>query len=223
MNTQTQLKDLYQQYWPSYLTNIKDACSEPAAFPFLIEPEQSYLEAESRIMICGQETCCWGEKEYGKQTAPVTVPQMLEVYRRFVWDGGYNSPYWNFVNRIKIVHPEKGFVINNIVKIGRRYESGCSDEINDKALQYFPVFRQELQILKPDMIVFLTGPKYDWRIQKVLGPFRKEPVREGSSCLDLISFEDKSLPQAIRCYHPGYLRRNKLTDVYLKDIIDFCK
>lgn len=218
----TKLKELYSTYWQSYLDNVRDDFSSPAAFPFLIVPEDSYLQARERIMICGQETQGWGNELDGQQD-PVTVSQVQDIYRGFVWPGGYNSPYWNFINKIKCSFLEKGFVINNIVKVGRRFGPGCDDRINDKALKFFPVSREELTILRPDKIVFLTGPDYDWRIQKVLGPYSKKKAYDGMNCLDILTFNDSSLPKAIRCYHPGYMKRKKITETYLKMIIDFCR
>ena len=217
----TLLNKLYNSYWQGYLDYVRDACTEPAAFPYLIDPEERYSTATERIMICGQETQGWGN-EFDGQRDLVTVEQVCGIYRGFVWTDGYNSPYWSFVKQIKKSFPKKGFVINNIVKVGRRNKAGCNDLINDRALTYFPVNRTEYNILAPDIIIFLTGPNYDWRIEKVLGPFFKKRVSESLSCLDTLTFEDSSLPRAIRCYHPGFLRRKGLTSCYLNEIIKFC-
>ena len=218
----TLLEELYDTHWQGYMENVRDACSSPAAFPYLIVAKDDYSRASDRIMICGQETQGWGN-EFDEQQAPVTVRQIIDIYRGFVWTGGYNSPYWAFINKMQVALPSKGFVINNIVKVGRRHGPGCDDEINDKALKFFPVNREEFSILKPDKIVFLTGPNYDWHIQRVLGPFSKTAVQDGTKCLDILTFRDPLLPQAIRCYHPAYLRRRKLTDSYIAKVIDFCK
>ena len=216
------LLNLYNKFWQNYLSDVRDSCSEPAAFPFLIEAERSYISASNRVMLCGQETQGWCN-EYDTQTEPVSIEQVCKVYRDFVWNNGYNSPYWGFIKALKENLPEAGYVINNIVKIGRRYDPGCNDDINEKARTHFPVNREEFRILNPNKIVFLTGPNYDWRIQEVLGPFTKKRVNDKLKCLDILTFEDPSLPQAIRCYHPAYLRRRSLTTSYLDEIIKFCK
>lgn len=201
MNT---LKEVYEKYWDGYLTHIRNNHNIQAANPFLIVTPQDYYEKKKRVMICGQETQGWGN-EFDNCPENATMDAILHIYAGFVNNGGYNSPYWQFINFLKNACPDVSFVCNNIVKIDKKYGPGCDDTINDLALKYFPVIPEELKILKPDIILFLTGPKYDWRIRQTLDEFKTKQVGSIKKFEEII-FDDNSLPKAFRCYHPRYLR-----------------
>lgn len=204
MNT---LSEVYHQHWNAYLVNIRRNSDIAPANPFLIVEPKDYYNKSKKVMICGQETQGWGN-EFDDHPESATIEALLNLYDGFVNFGGYNSPYWQFINSLKKACPDVGFVCNNIVKIGKKYGSGCDDTINELSLKYFPVIHEEISILRPDVILFLTGPKYDVRIKKALGDFSIKPVGNLNK-FDCISFLDKSLPLAYRCYHPRYLRISK--------------
>ena len=200
------LKDVYQKYWDGYIVHIRNNHSIEAANPFLIVEPSDYRDKTKKVMICGQETQGWGN-EFDDCPETATMEAILRIYAGFVNEkGGYNSPYWQFINSLKKACPDVGFVCNNIVKIGKKYGPGCDDQINDLTLKYFPVIPEELAILKPDVILFLTGPNYDWRIRKTLGNFKTKQI-DNINRFEEIIFDDSSLPKAFRCYHPRYLRQ----------------
>lgn len=201
----SKLKEIYEKYWGNYLAHIKSNPNIQAANPFLIVVPSNYYEKRIKVMICGQETQGWGN-EFDDCPEKATLDAVLGIYAGFVNGGGYNSPYWQFINSLRKACPGVGFVCNNIVKIGKKYGPGCDDSINDLALKYFPVIPEEINLLQPDVILFLTGPNYDWRIRKALGDFKTKQV-ENIKRFDEIIFDDTSLPKAFRCYHPRYLRQ----------------
>ena len=61
-----QLKLLYEKYWDSFITNVYKATMKEGkpicAYPFLIQATPHYLNAQKRIMFCGQETLSWGAR-----------------------------------------------------------------------------------------------------------------------------------------------------------------
>ena len=199
------LKDIYLKYWNIYLQNIRKNPNIEPANPFLLVEPKDYRSKAKRVMICGQETQGWGN-EYDRDPDSATIEALLRIYAGFVNNGGYNSPYWQFINSLKNSCPNVGFICNNIVKIGRKYGPGCDDTINELTLRYFPVIPEEVSILNPDVILFLTGPRYDWRIKQVFGDFKMYPVN-GLKNMIKISFFNTELPVAYRCYHPRYLRQ----------------
>lgn len=210
-----ELKKLYDEYWPKYQTHIRSSeIGKEAAFPFLIRCPDSYEMAPKKIMFCGQETLNWYKEGY--DNPEVDYHKIRGIYNAFVnTNHGNNSPYWNFQKRIRNTFPKIGYINNNIVKIGKKYSPGCDDRINDLALKYFPVIRREIEILKPDLIIFFTGPNYDFRIKKALGEFYTEHLDKKFECWDRIKFQDTSLPSAIRLNHPAWIVRNKINDVSL--------
>lgn len=199
------LLELYEKNWSGYIENIRKKTF--SAFPFLLWPKPGYAEAPVRIMICGQETQGWGNELDGEDPSSITPRRIAGIYNGFVNEGGYNSPYWNFSNKIAKALPNVGFVHNNIVKIGRREGAGCDEDIFTLSKKYFPVVREEITFLKPDLIIFFTGSSYDTRIGEVLGEFSSESIAE-DRYIERVTFRDTTLPPAIKTYHPGYIQRN---------------
>jgi len=223
MSMDEELKKLYGEYWPVYQTHIR--CSEVAknaAYPFLIKCPDSYETAEKRIMFCGQETQGWCTERYNDPS--VDYHDLRGRYNAFInKEQGKNSPYWNFQKRIMNAFPKIAFIRNNIVKIGKKRSPGCDDRLNDLTLQYFPVINREIEILDPDIIIFLTGPKYDCRIEKALGLFSLEHIDDRFECWDRLEFENPSMPLAIRINHPRWLVSNRLYNSMVEAVCSYIK
>lgn len=212
------LHTLYSAHWCDYKEQVQSRVE--CAMPFLVVPTNEYCASERKIMIVGQETDSWGGEVYDFPEEQ-TPDNVMNVYDRFVNRGGYNSPYWDFIREIKDTAPSNtNFVINNVVKIGKKSDVGCDDNINTLTLQYFHLFQDELKILKPDMILFLTGPYYDHRIKAAFGEFKLDKVISelGTRKFAKIQFVDNEMPTAYRCYHPAYLRRSRNFARYLEII-----
>jgi hypothetical protein len=68
--------------------------------------------------------------------------------------------------------------------------------------------REEIRILKPTHVVFLTGPRYDIVLQNEFEGLELLAVDE-RPCRPFARALHKDLPgYAIRTYHPSYLRRS---------------
>ena len=217
------LYELYSSRWNVFIENIQSKVE--SAMPFLIVPTNDYCISEKRIMIVGQETDSWAKEVYDFPEEQ-THSNVLKVYDRFVNRGGYNSPYWDFIRAIKEAAPSNTqFVINNIVKIGKKRDVGCDDYINNLTIEHMNLLPQELEILKPDMMLFLTGPNYDHRIEAALGKLKTERVLPNLSSRKFakLQFCDREMPPSYRVYHPTYLRRSKNFDLYLDIINDIIK
>lgn len=212
-----QLKELYDANWDNYQQNIKSQTD--AANPYLISASDQYSGAALKVMVCGQETQGWAG-EFDNSPEMTTIDNLMRLYQKFVnCDNGYSSPYWHFIRSLKEINPNIGIICNNVVKIGRRYEPGCDDNVNNLTLRYFDLFRREFNILNPDILIFLTGPRYDWRIEQVMGKFEPKPVGNYSAkAFAKLEFEAPSMPPAIRCYHPGYLQRVGLKSKIIEEI-----
>ena len=81
--------------------------------------------------------------------------------------GTFHYGFNRFAAQLNAAIPDKriAYVWNNIVKIGKSQGSGFSgEEIYTVEKDCFSVIRKEVDILKPDLILFLTGT-YDERIR----------------------------------------------------------
>lgn len=136
---------------------------------------------------------------------------------------GASKSIHNTLNRLL---PNKTIEIiwNNTYKIGNK-EKGKNrpvDIIRSFENKYFNILEEEINILKPDIIIFFTGPYYEKRIEKIFSI---------QSCIPLIShINEKELAKvqlsngiiAYRTYHPNFLqwkKKAKYCDYICEDII----
>jgi len=90
---------------------------------------------------------------------------------------------------------------------------------------YFnPLILREIEILRPDYLVFFTGPDSDRYISDIFGNPAKKPVA-GFSEGELCEFVIPNVKKAVRTYHPGYLYRqtNRPKDDFFAAIADALK
>ena len=78
--------------------------------------------------------------------------------------------------------------------------------------------KEEIDILKPDVLIFFTGPRYDHFIELFIGKFDTSEISgfEKNQLCNIKFKDDLNIKKAIRTYHPGYLYRKNLR----KPIID---
>jgi hypothetical protein len=170
-------------------------------------------------MFFGQETNGWGDiYGHGK-----TVEEIRNSY-----EGFFNSKYCYehyckyFFNGIKQIitllqkrNADKkiGHLCNNVVKMGyngegKKFPDKFYGDIVKPHLNGIIV--EEIKILKPDYIVFLTGPTYCHVIDDVFGTPKRKPVegfKPNQLCEAIISNEKMpSVKKSFRTYNPGYLQ-----------------
>jgi len=170
-------------------------------------------------MIFGQETNCWFE--------PCdTIERLLKGYDDFFNSGecySYSGHFWNGVNRFISTISNRfpvlkvSYIWNNIVKIGKSEGKGMPpDYIYKIERDFFPVIEDEIRILKPDFMLFLTGPNYDKIIRDNFGKLDFEPIIPYSA-RQIAKLNIGNIP-AIRTYHPHFLWMNNI-DNYFDAII----
>jgi hypothetical protein len=198
---------LYEKYWDHMLYSLQ---GKNLSNPLLIhiKDEEKYQKADIKIMFFGQETNSW----YG-ELGSKSVKDLLHCYSDFL-GSTYSSQFWNavrdYVSTIQDLNPNKSveFVWNNILKIGKENSKGKpQQDLVELQKEVFPVIREEVEILKPDLIVFFTGPYYDTYIKKewngvVMNEASNYKIRQ------LAIMQHPSLPlNSYRIYHPNFLYR----------------
>ena len=146
--------------------------------------------------------------------------------KRTFWNNGFNY----FVKRLSEGYKKPYFMWNNISKFGKINETGMTNEIRNFERGYFPVVSKELEILKPDIVIFLTGPSRDVDIKANFKDVTfksintKEPIvsKDGKTCYsmpELVVFQELPDTKAIRLYHPNYFGGyNQVKDAALKSL-----
>ncbi len=223
------LLNLYSSKWDILTAKLKPIIEDESldvkpANPLLIyiDNEEEYKSADIRIMIYGQETNGWCEKEN------VTIQDLITLYDGFFNKGdcwSYSGQFWNgisrFMSSMQKKFPEKKIrlIWNNIVKIGKKEDKGFPpDYIYEIEREFFPIIPQELEILNPSIVLFLTGPNYDSIIKDNFGEVKYEAL-PNFTVRQLSRLTLNQIPFAYRTYHPNYLWRNDIDD-YFDTIID---
>jgi hypothetical protein len=106
---------------------------------------------------------------------------------------------------------------NNIIKIGKSQGRGFpGKEIYTIERKHFVVIPEEISILKPDVILFLTGT-YDDKIRDVFGDVAFNPL---CPTHDVEKITLPSTRLAYRTYHPSAHLQGGMMENYYKMIIE---
>ena len=222
-----ELLKLYESKW-THLSNAilkinksADAHIKPTN-PLLIglEKESEYSKSAIRVMFFGKETNDWCN------TFEPDLKTTIANYKDFFFNERcyqLGTHFWNGIKRLQLLldnkYPKqkKSYVWNNIIKIGRLGERGRPPrEIYDLEREYFPVIKAEIEILQPNVVIFLTGPSYDDVLRDNFGPVELQPLRPFSE-RQLSSLKLTGVQNAFRTYHPNYLWRHKIDSLFQED------
>ena len=245
------LVNLYGPKIPGLYSAVKRLFDNPEAIkpalPLLIElnDDESYENADIRVMVFGRETNNWNDKEefrkdfpFGSYNFSINTSEdvVTEIMGRHV-EGeedfyglgdlyhGYflekvngkrvnNTPFTRrsdqFIDllRTKFPHQKIEYLWNNLSKIGRGgkdFGQCCgkpTPEIRDIEHRYFNVVMDEVKILKPHIIIFLTGFYADNDIKEKFGLSDDSflPIKDGLF-LDRINIP--GVKYAARTIHPS--------------------
>lgn len=217
------VNDIEMQLEKIYVDGLKEfndaeKTSEKPTTPLMLSIPIDY-DKKIKIMLFGQETNDWR----GLYSENISVKNNMSGYYDFwvIKNSEFSKvgPLLQTFNKFqKDIDMDKTSCIwNNIIKIGKAKEIGTpSAELIERQESWFKVVRKEVDILKPNIILFFTGPNYDGYIKEVFGEFDKEEVigQKTRQLSKLIFQNDKNIV-AYRTYHPGYLRRSGLGKEYL--------
>ena len=189
----------------------------------MVRDEEAFERAEIRVMVVGQETNSW-YTPFHSDLQPI-----VDQYDRFFNTGecwSYGGQFWNGVKRFQELlqarFPDKTIrlVWNNIVKIGKHGAVGFPPEyIYEAERKHFSVFQNEVNILRPTVVLFLTGPNYDSAIADNFGPVEMVPLHAPFSTRQIAKVSLPGVPSAYRTYHPNYLWRKGINS-YFEAIIE---
>jgi hypothetical protein len=217
---------------------------EKLSAPFVL----SALEpAKRRLLVFGQETFGWGganpnapEGRLGHwldQPAQVAAEGLAKSYAELFSSGGSSTPFWD-AKRTLVDALGGAWTVtwSNLMRVDtsplstkhgwRTFSTWWNlsyREVDEICAWQAPLHRAELNALRPDAVLFLTGPHYDYCIGKNVEICRVEGVlgRTARTAGRLTGLQ----PKAFRTYHPNYLRRSgqwELLQQMAKLIADGC-
>ena len=187
----------------------------------------NYNKMKYKILIVGQENDGWGFQN----EAILSMYDTLD----FLDSKDYNDmrPFFSFpynfcksINNLEDIKDSKKtyftwvnlreFSFNEAPKtsLGKEAQSIIDNEFN--------ILEEEIKIINPDIVLFLTGPNYDYYIKNQLKGVEFKTV-ENYGIRQFTRVEHEALPKnSFRIYHPVYLRRRSLENNYLEKLKKEC-
>lgn len=196
---QSKLLKLYHKHWGNLNKLIQ--ANPLLSSPFFIQIPNYYFNQQYKLMIIGQQTNGWSNSEN-------SITGIINGYKEFNLGEHYRStPFWDFIRKIELnLHIDPYQIVwCNLNRCDYNYGRPESD-IEAELLRCFPGLIDEIQIVKPDVLIFLTGPMYDDLIFKSLGETDFKPI-QGFDPNNFCQAVNKDFPfHSYRTYHPKYLR-----------------
>ena len=216
---QNKLNELYKPFFNSVKDKVGDDIGQYGN-PLLIDLAKTN-NINTDVMIFGQETNTW-------YNGIKNIDELIEIYSKFLNDNlRSNTPFWQCFR--KWLGDENGvYVWNNLSKMD--YNSNGNRSIlecpNKKILEEIlkgsaEIIKKEIEIIEPKIIIFLSGPSYDFIIEDYLGGKKKDnlEITEIAEENQLCEFELKGFEniKSFRTYHPRYLNtqgdlKNKIVE-----------
>ncbi len=208
-----ELRNLYQKN-NDQLVKVREAfIDEDLEGPLLMELAE-FFNQSVKFFIIGQETngwCC----EYKNHNA------LLDTYTGFNMGAQYRrSPFWDITRKIEniIKIPNYSCAWSNI----NRYDHNCGEPKGKilkviESLDY--LVRDEISILKPDICMFFTNRKYDYRIENLFPDIKMESI-DGLPFNHFVRLHHELLPPySFRTPHPKTIRIQKWEEAF-RDVME---
>ncbi len=227
--TNSNLEKLYGDYYEK-LIQRKDKYNGDPCCPLFLKVFPEYSTAKNKLLIVGKETNSW----VGRMKDEHSLSSIIDAYDDFSLGHGYhgksgkelkrtlNSPFWNFSRSIytslnpNACRKELGFLWTNVSRMdsGKRYRVMPSE---NRRIEDFQLLLGEIQILKPDTILFLAGNDYNVELEKHLGLTwtpQNERLHMYKLKLPVPGFPNNTY----KVYHPRYLSKLKIFGEVINEI-----
>ncbi len=221
-----ELRSLYQKNSSKLKKLVQDY--EGASCPHLLFIPSSYLSCKNKLLVVGQQTNGWGCSGLISCCSDIVVPLMKEYEEFNLGENYVSSPFWQAgISLNRLVNPnspERSFLWTNLVKIDQNGRRPVVKELEDTVTS-FKLLQSEIEITKPNVVIFFTGPDYDALLQSSFpGIIFTQIKKYNTKAYAKLSLKG-SLPElSFRTYHPKYLKLsgkweilNELKDEILKE------
>jgi hypothetical protein len=179
--------------------------------PLFLSVRPEYEGAKRRLLLIGQETHSW----YGLVDDLKGVADPVEImqarYRDFELGRSCRKSLFCTVahqiqEKLEPFVPPLGFMWSNLFSCDEK-KTTPSNEIGDR-LRSFRVLPNEIMILRPEAIIFLSGPRYDYTIDALFPSCEFVQLDSAIPKRELARVKHIQLPLlTFRTYHPAGLRR----------------
>jgi hypothetical protein len=222
-NLQEQLNELYLEYLKKIFMD-RDLYNQVLNFklssPLFLDCEADfgkYKNADYKILYVGKETNYWFNKKEREKCDLLRdlsdyekyLEALISLYKTFNLGRGYKKAFFTFldiiVEQLRNKNDSVGVLWTNLLRHDSFGNGKISPEIKQKiTFDNNYILRKEIEILKPDVIIFVTGPNYDSVLENTFPGLKKIRI-DNESEREICFFEHVDLPQkSIRVYHPDY-------------------
>ncbi len=169
----------------------------------------AYTDIKTRIMCVGQDPNGWGYITEVSDAMKFTADALQNI--------DWHAPYWRFIHEFEcMINGEKDlsrdyifwsniFRIIGDVNPHRMLENSA---LTMEYLDHFQTLSAEITAADPNILIFLTGPNYDYYIERIFKDVQFLPVSQTFDIRELARLTHKNLPDnTFRLYHPGYANR----------------
>lgn len=224
-----ELTDLYEEYknkWQRDLQKgiITKQLAERLSCPLLLSVKgNEWTESNKKILFVGQETNDWSCKDAsGRQvktfndflSANDSVVAMKTLYNDFDFGSHYKStPFWQAFNEVKAAGSSHTVLWTNLFRFCFNQGSvrqSTQQEYEQISALNAGILAEEIKILKPMAVIFVTGPNYDAELRHSLPGADFSEFDSQYPVRTVARVKQAVLPiTSFRIYHPNYLRRSR--------------
>ena len=162
MTIREQLINIYKERINDFKHIVETFPDTDLAGPLLMSPNKKYEIQAKRLLIIGQQTNGW--------TYYINdVEKQMGTYEGFnLGIKYYSSPFWNITRKLEnaIGIQEYSCAWTNINKYDFNADKPYGKYENE-IKKIDNILIKELEIIKPDICVFFTGPSFDYRIKSI--------------------------------------------------------
>lgn len=226
-----QLEHLYSEHFDQFRKELLILGKEGSSCPLLLKiDEERWKSADVKIMIFGQETRRW-RLDHQENNIQNLMNEYYSYYYKKKYNKARSMAFFKGFDRVKkciqqyyeYQNDDIEILWNNINKVGKYSGTGVIDATRKIEREYFNVIAKEIDILKPKLIIFFTGPNRDGDIRfnfnisdenikcKRTAPYRQN-LKGGKYALI-----DVNGVKAVRLYHPASF--GMCTNEYLEQAI----
>lgn len=223
-----QLSSAYQAYHLAAAKLPKSLRSRASA-PLLISPHRKWSKCPTKLLIVGQETNGWGSNPTSKDALRLEtldafvsssngVATMVSAYKAFDFARTYrhrNSAFWRAFRYLEgdVTESPCSAMWTNLFKVDVSGSVVKNCKIRHRRLlraAQAGLLAEEIRLLKPQIVIFFTGPHYDDELLDAFPDATLSPLLPGHDAREAALVHSKVLPVcSIRTYHPTYLQRSR--------------
>lgn len=229
MNEQMLLQAKLNDFYTTTLKNAKPLFDDnhllELSAPLLISISKAYLAAPVRIMFVGKETNGWWNKLAAYYTAENSLAALMTRYQQQMEKSKWQGRFFQMIRRTaqELTGAQVDAIAwTNLMRMDWEHGKGFSRNSKEfsEALTKMSqeMLRFEVELLKPDVIIFACGTSYDSVIKATF------PTRTNSNPIIKRALWQFNVGEILcfRSRHPQAIRRKnsafKPVDIYYADI-----